>query len=398
MGTKLESALAVDADGHTAGARAAGDAIERLDTDQVDFCQVFVADRYEYASVLDGIRSVIGAEPDLIGCSSAGEFTHRATGNGCVSLALVSSDEMRFFTGIGTGLGDDVPSAVRDAIREFPSQVEGFPYQSAITLHDGLTGVGEQLSIVTQKKLGPQVSLAGGSAGDGMAMEQTHVFCDDRIETDAVVMALITSKKPLAIAVDHGHLPLSEPLTVTRSEGGVVHELDGRPAFDVWKDCVRDHALAEFDIDVEAVEPESTELTKLMTRYEFGIDQGRAYKIRWPGLTTTTDGRLHFAVSVPEGTVFRVMHSPIDNQIDAIRAAGRTALEQLEGDPAGGFVYDCVCRSVILDDQFGDAIGVLADDLGVPFAGFETYGEICMERGQTSGYHNTTAVVMLLPR
>lgn len=38
----------------------------------------------------------------------------------------------------------------------------------------------------------------------------------------------------------------------------------------------------------------------------------------------------------------------------------------------------------------------LGDDVTV-FVGSETYGERCMQRGQMSGYHNTTAVNVLLP-
>ena len=34
---------------------------------------------------------------------------------------------------------------------------------------------------------------------------------------------------------------------------------------------------------------------------------------------------------------------------------------------------------------------------GAPIAGFETYGEIAMDLGQSSGFHNTTTVVLAFP-
>ena len=34
---------------------------------------------------------------------------------------------------------------------------------------------------------------------------------------------------------------------------------------------------------------------------------------------------------------------------------------------------------------------------GAPLAGFETYGEIALDVGAMSGFHNTTAVVLALP-
>jgi hypothetical protein len=39
------------------------------------------------------------------------------------------------------------------------------------------------------------------------------------------------------------------------------------------------------------------------------------------------------------------------------------------------------------------------EELGeVPYAGFNTYGQIAQSAGQFSGFHNCTAVVCVLPR
>lgn len=35
---------------------------------------------------------------------------------------------------------------------------------------------------------------------------------------------------------------------------------------------------------------------------------------------------------------------------------------------------------------------------GAPLAGFETYGEIALDAGDMSGFHNTTSVVLAFPR
>jgi methyl-accepting chemotaxis protein len=35
---------------------------------------------------------------------------------------------------------------------------------------------------------------------------------------------------------------------------------------------------------------------------------------------------------------------------------------------------------------------------GVPLAGFETYGEIALDAGDLSGFHNTTTVVLAIPK
>ena len=400
MDTQFGTAIGSGEDSHTVGEQTATDALREMETERVDFCQVFVSPAYEYEAVLAGIRSVIGDEAELIGCSSSGEFSNDGVQDGSVSIALVTSDSLQFFTSMATGLSEDVEATIREAGSDLPMQVEGYPYLSGINLHDGLAGVGEEIALHTQRILGQHVSFAGGSAGDDLQMDATHVFQNGKVAQDAVGLALIASKEPTAITVDHGHEPISEAVEVTESNGPVVHELDGRPAFEVWKEAIADHAAEHFDIDIDEAD-DDTLLADLTTRYEFGIDQGQGrYKIRWPGLDVPDEesGHLRFAVNIPEGTIFRITASPKDEQIECVRRAVRDAKAEIpDTDVAGAFVYECACRKAILEDDFYRAPEALGDELGKPFIGFETYGELCMERGQMTGYHNTTSVVMLLP-
>lgn len=401
--TKFQTGMATGDDSFDTGRRAATMAFDDLGTDRVDFCQVFCSPEYEYADVLEGIRDVIGPDAKLIGASSSGEFTEKAVSDGTVTVSLVASDTIKFFTGLGTDLSDGVAGAVNEAVETLPASVEGYPHLSAINLHDGLAGISDQIAVVTQRNLGHDVSFAGGSAGDDLAMEATHVFHDDTIASDSVVIGLMASKEPVTITVDHGHSPISEPMTVTKAEGGTVLEIDGKPAFEAWREAVESYlAGTDRQVDFDAVENESMELLGLLTEFEFGIEEGHGaisdgYKIRWPGLRLSKEGPLDFPVGVPEGTVVRVMHSPADEQIVSARDTATAAIQDASGTVAGGFIYDCACRSIILGENFDEAVNAMDEELGVPFSGFETYGELCMERGQMSGYHNTTSVVMLLP-
>jgi methyl-accepting chemotaxis protein len=97
--------------------------------------------------------------------------------------------------------------------------------------------------------------------------------------------------------------------------------------------------------------------------------------------------------------VLRVMESPKEGQIISARKAAEAAIKASRGAKiAGAIVFDCVCRAVILGDDFSKAVAGIKDVIGnVPLIGFETYGEIAMELGQLSGFHNTTTVVLLIP-
>jgi methyl-accepting chemotaxis protein len=394
-------------DSRRVGAAAAEQAVDDLAVDRVDFCQVFASPDYDYADLLAGIRDVIGPETVLIGCSTAGEFTEKAAESGTVALSLVTSDAMDFHVGLGEGLSTDVSGAVEAATADFPRDVDR-PHLAAINLHDGLAGVGNQIAAATQRVLGRQVACAGGSAADDLAMEATMVFAGpgedgtDRVAGDALAIGLITSEEPVVVSVDNGHEPIGDAYTVTSAEGGTVHELDGRPAFEVYRDAIREPVGEKLNVDVDEIEPGTDEWATVTALFEFGIvdDSGEDldHRVRWPGMTETTDGPLEFTVQIPEGERIQVMYGDRQRQVDAgIRAAEDAARRSETDSPAGAFVYESVCRSMILRDDFDRAVETVGERLGVPYAGLEVYGELCMPQGQDSSYHNAASVVMLLP-
>lgn len=399
MDTQFGRGIATDEDGRAAAVRAARDALAEMDTDRVDFCHVFCSSRYRYEAVLSGVREVVGDEATLLGASSAGEFSDEAVVEGGVAVALLTSDNMAFAAGMGTGLRENLQSAVGEALTGLPGETKEFPYLFAVSVHDGLAGVGERLALLMQRKLGPHVNFAGGSASRASEADQTAVFCDGTVASDAIGIALIGSQERPIITVNHGHRPISGPLEVTASDGNVVAELDGEPAFDAWRDVARENVLDVFDVTVEEFENDLSVQRQLIGDTGFGIDQGDGYKVRGPWVEDQEAGSIGFSVEVPEGTVLRVMCSGPDDQVDAAHEVATEAVELADGrEMAGAFVYDCVCRRSILGDRFGDAVAAMDEAFDVPFTGFATFGEMAMQMGQTSGYHNTTTVALLLPK
>ena len=81
------------------------------------------------------------------------------------------------------------------------------------------------------------------------------------------------------------------------------------------------------------------------------------------------------------------------------REAARRARSGLGSkNAAGALVFDCICRNLILKQDFSRAVAGIVDELGrVPLAGFETYGDIALRAGDMSGFHNTTTVVLAFP-
>jgi len=383
------------ASGDGAGVSAAESALAEIDSEP-DFVLVFCSSAYEYSEEITPIRDVIGDVP-LIGASTAGEFTQEQAGEGGIAVAAIASDEMEFYTGIGHGLSDDLRGAVEEAAADIPDEQADYPHRVGINLHDGLTGRGEEIAMLAFQQF--PIPFSGGSAGDDIALEETFVFHNDEVATDSIVLAVLASEKPFALGVEHGHKPISEPLAVTDAEGSVVSELNGQPAFEAFADAIAEVSQEELGIDPHDVETGSEEFVELLTQFQFGVKSGADdYKVRWAGPTPNTDGPMVFATTIPEGTELTVMHSNRDEQIEAARTGAVSARDALtDNEAAGALVFDCACQGAILGDQFPESVEAMFAELDVPLAGFQTYGEICMQEGEMRGYHNTTSSVLVLP-
>lgn len=357
-----------------------------------------------FASIHHSLRELLDAAQRrwpsavVLGCTSAGEFTEVEEAKHAISgFALAGDFKVR--AELASGLGHDPAAAVGEVVTAVSSSIDDYPHRTAILLLDPLSGQGEEATLLAatllEHEYGNPIRLVGGAAGDDLSMTSALVGLGDRVTSDAIAIAMIYSKLPFGIGVQHGHRPLSEPLTVTRAEGNVVYELDGKPAWDVWREQTREAARRRH-IDVDALD-EST-LGGFFLTYEGSLASGDAIKVRAP-LVRVEHGALSFATGIPTGAVIRIAESDEYSQLRSARRAAELAQEQLGGLPvAGALVFDCICRNLLLSDAFHSAIDSISDALGnVPVAGFETYGEIALDVGDMSGFHNTTSVVLAIP-
>lgn len=331
----------------------------------------------------------------VLGASTAGEFTEKGDAKGSTSIFAIAGD-YQVFGGMGTGLKANPEQAITQALEGLPRAVSGYPHCTALLLLDPMAGNGDEATLLAASLLGDGVRLAGGAAGDDLAMKATHVSLGGKAASDAAVIALIFSRTPLGVGVSHGHVPLSAPLKVTRAAGNVVSEIGGRPAWDVWREKTRDEAKAA-GYDTSALK--ASEETAYLLRFEAGLATGDTFKIRAP-LSRNEDGSINFACGVPEGSVFQITESVPERQVASAREAAKRAKEQLGGKAAAGaIVFDCICRKLILNEDFARAVRGMSEELGgAPLAGFETYGEIALDVGEMSGFHNTTSVVLAFPK
>ena len=165
----------------------------------------------------------------VLGSTTSGEFTEQRDTKGGATLFALAGD-YKVFAGMGPGLKTNPEASVTQALDGLPRSVHGYPHRTAVMLLDLWCRRGGD---AYSPRCWDKVALAGGAAGDDLAMKATHVSLGRRVATDATIIALVHSKAPLGVGVCHGHNPISRPLRVTRANANVVYEVEGRPAWEV---------------------------------------------------------------------------------------------------------------------------------------------------------------------
>jgi len=386
--TRTAAAYTDQTDSGSAGRHLGEQVREALAGDTPDAVIVFASARFDYKMLLTALQDT--ARPAvLVGASSAGEFTGSRRGEGTACALALRSDEIQVTAGLGRGVSTNRRDVARDVVASFRGTADRqYPYRAALILTDALAGhaddLVEQLTILTAGKY----QFAGGGAGDDAQFSRTHVFFGTESHTDAVVALELLSTKPMGVGVGHGWVTASKPLRVTEVEGTRLISLNALPAVDA------------FEAHAESVGQRFDRETPLpfFLHNILGIDTGAGYRLRVP-LAVNADGSITCAAEIPQGVRVHIMRTSSESAVHAATRAAEAALERLNGHaPGAALLFDCVATRLRMGEAFGQEVSAVAGLLeGAPFVGCNTYGQIARGDAQFGGFHNCTAVVMVLP-
>ncbi len=331
----------------------------------------------------------------ILGSTTAGEFAGESETAGGLVVAAVRGD-FEVQSGFAVGLAEDAAGTVARAVSGFGEPSAEHPHRTALVFVDALSFSGEEAALLVSALIG-DAQIAGAAAGDDLQLQRTLVGAGREAASNAIAVALIASKRPLGIGCRHGHTPLSGPMTVTKASGPLVLELDGKPAWTAYAEAIREDAQASCGLDPFAL-PSDEHHIQLFGRYEAGLEIGDdLYKVRAP-LQRAPGDALAFATALPEGSIIRIMHTHEDALVASAAAAAAEARAHCGGEVAGALAFDCAVRKMCLRERFPRALAAMRTALGgAPLAGFEAYGEIALEVGDMSGFHNSTTVVLAFP-
>ncbi len=347
-------------------------------------------------SLTDAMGAALQAAPglELVASHTAGELTERGLSRGGVALLLIASERLHFDVQSAYGVRASHQEAAKKLCEGFAAAnreaaARGLGLSTTVLLVDGLAGTGEKLVREVMQATRMFQQVVGGAAGDDGAFVKTFVGARGEAGADAAAAVHVFDRTPWGVGVDHGLRPRTQRMTVTKAKGNVLYELDGRPAFEVYRDYAKSRGVD--------LEPQTA--GTFLIGNELGVFfLDELHHARAP-VSVGASGELNLVADVTEGSSVCILDGEADAMVDAAQRAAAEARDNLKGGHAAGvLLFDCVCRGMILKEQFQreiDAVRSIFPD--VPIAGFLTYGEIARFKGRLDGWHNTTTVVAAIP-
>lgn len=397
MATRMSTALASGENSRETAISAVQLAKEKTGPDEdMKLCIVYANPDYDLQEVIKAIREIIGNVP-LIGCSSTGEFVSDKMLTGAIAITIITSNQFEVRLGKATHFNKDIPSAVKQATEDFAANSAnkgikaGWRGRTLLLFTDGLAGHGEALIDALISQTGLQYQLFGGAAADNAKFEKTYVFCNDEVLTDTFVVAEILTENPFSIAADHGWSKIDGPYRVTRAESNILYELNGTPAWEIYKSFAEKRDLPIL---------EGKENNFLM-QYILGIEKNNTEKpnLRVP-LGLNSDGSLLCAAEVFEGDIIYIMTSENNKGVinGGSAAADKAKKNLVSEEIAGALVFECVATRLQLADEFASQVSTTAYAVKPnQLMGCACYGQLARTQNDFTGLGCATSLICLVP-
>ncbi|MCA9405535.1 MAG: FIST C-terminal domain-containing protein, partial [Candidatus Omnitrophica bacterium] len=286
----------------------------------------------------------------LTGCSTSGEIYGTQVYDDTLTATIIQFED----TTIETVYEDFSESEESLIVGERLGQsLEKENLKHVFLLSDGLGINGSELVTGITKSLPQYVTVTGGLSGDGDRFQETYVFIDGESRKNVVAAVGFYGER---LEIGYGSLggwdPFGPERLITRSHGNVLFELDGKPALELYKQYLGEHAK---DL------PSTGLLFPLSIRTEENTSLVRTILA-----VNEEDQSMTFAGNIPEGSYAKLMKANFDRLVDGAADAAKTSCTSLQsGSPDLAILISCVGRKLILKQRVEEEVesvrGVLGD-------------------------------------
>lgn len=325
----------------------------------------FAAHQHDGAGVSRKLRQSF-PQAQVVGCTTAGEFTERGTMNGGITALAIGRDKVvRAAARLVRYDDGGVEQTITDAAKAIAAAIGAGNLREAdpsryvgIVLFDGLSGREEEGNEILGN-IAPMLSFVGASAGDALEFSSTRVFANGEETANGAVLLLMEAAVPFTIGKTCSFQPTEHAFRVTRANvrNRTVYELDGKPVLEAYASAL-------------GLTPDQLTSSVFMSHPVGLVIDGEPW-IRSPQ-RALPDGGLKFYCNIAQGMKIRIMKST--DLVQDAHAAIADAQKALGAPVSGGIAFNCVLRKLEMDAKNLHG-GFLDSFKGMQVGGFHTYGE-----------------------
>jgi hypothetical protein len=404
MSVHASSCFSQEPDSEEAGRAVASAVRQEFGAERLAAAVIYSTVNHDLAELFASVRSELGPDVPVIGCSVQG---------------VVSNDDLTeegFAVGI-MGFGGSALSAATAVTHEV--DVNSFEKGKRIATelkaslgrqprlvvlsYDPLCGMDVEAFLRgAQGEL--ECPIVGGAAGQPWGPPvRTYQYAGAEVFSRSAIALALAGPFDAEIGICHGTVPTGLNITVTKTEGNKILEIDGRRAHDVWCEqtgldpkagsVVHQDWVASWAIGVErryqvAGPNGPKDEVARMIRGAFGVD--------------SEQGAIILQAAVAEGSKVMFHHREVAQVLEGTKAMGMDLARRLEGKtPWAVLGFECAARTF----PFLGAANTLEQHIGLrktvapktPWLGMMAWGEVAPLGGQPA-FHNYTYPLTVLTR
>ncbi|WP_417672052.1 FIST N-terminal domain-containing protein [Roseibium sp.] len=342
----------------TTAREAVGEAASGFAVHTVCFVMLFVPDHLDPAEVARAAAEQMPSTT-VFGCTTAGQITPEGYENNALVMLAFPRRHFRCSSALITPLN---PASIERISQEARTLASRFPHTAnwkrvSLVFADGLSKQEDLLVAALEAGLG-DVPVFGGSAGHGLAFDETFVLRGGEVHTNAALLLLLETDLCFrAIGFDH-FLPTDKRMVVTRAvpEDRLVLEINGAPASEEYARYV--------GCSVEDLSP------KVFAENPVLVRNGKSWHVR--AIQQVADnGGLWFLSAIDDGLVLNLGKG---KEILETLETGLTHTNNSGREPDFILGFDCFLRKLEIEqkDLVDEASDILRRHRVI---GFNTYGE-----------------------
>ncbi|MCB0324839.1 MAG: FIST C-terminal domain-containing protein [Bdellovibrionales bacterium] len=318
----------------------------------------------------------------VVGCSTSGEiFGDQLLDDSlCVAVARFDSTEVRSHS-----VTIDTPHDSHVIGRRLAESLLEDSLSAIFVISDGLRVNGTELIKGLTSVLPEKVIVTGGLAGDGKDFERTWILDSTGLCENKVVAVGFYGNN---LVVGHGSRggwdQFGIEREVTRSEGNVLFELDGRPALELYREYLGERADGL---------PATGLLFPLSIRQK---DDNSDSLVRTILSISDEERSMTFAGDIPQGCRAKLMRCTPDRLVEGAAQAAEAARDSISAlisnQEVLSIAISCVGRRLVLGETAEEELEAILSILPstTKQIGFYSYGEISPNFSGVCDLHNQT--------